>query len=69
MVVDAMLTSPLHSLYNSVHRVYAPMLLKDSTWSEKLDRKMQKLLAVLDADSSTSQCTYSAKIQWVGQLS
>lgn len=49
IMVTSMLDSPIHALYNATHRVYAPMLLRDAAWSDKLDRKMQKLIAVMDS--------------------
>eukprot|EP00501_MAST-03F_sp_TOSAG23-6_P000982 GSMAST32.ASY1.ANO1.1018.1 assembled CDS len=49
IMVSSMLDSPIHALYNATHRVYAPMLLRDKSWSTKMAPKMQKLLAVMDS--------------------
>ncbi|XP_066286377.1 cytoplasmic dynein 2 heavy chain 1-like isoform X1 [Branchiostoma lanceolatum] len=47
--VSSMLDSPVMALYHSLHKVYAPMLLKDEKWSRMFDPKLQKLLSELDS--------------------
>jgi len=44
--VSTMLDSPISSLYHSVQKVFAPMLLRDNKWS---DPKLQSLLSELEA--------------------
>eukprot|EP00939_MAST-03C_sp_MAST-3C-sp1_P003113 g3113.t1 len=46
--VTTMIQSPVHSLYHHLHDLYGPMVLKDPSWSGKLDRKIQKIMTVLD---------------------
>ncbi|XP_040514464.1 cytoplasmic dynein 2 heavy chain 1 isoform X1 [Gallus gallus] len=53
ILVSSMLDSPLHSLYQAVRQVFAPVLLKDEKWSKTLDPKLQKLLSELEAGLST----------------
>ena len=47
--ISSILDSPLSTLYQSVHNVYVPMLLKDDKLSRGLDPKLQSLLGELDA--------------------
>lgn len=62
--VSSMLSSPVNTLYHSVQKVFAPLLLKDEKWSRNFDPKLQSLLSDLEAglgsvvrkqDSSLSQ--------------
>ena len=46
--VTSMHQSPIHSLHQLISSVYAPLLLKDSEWSQKIDPGVQKLLAELE---------------------
>jgi dynein heavy chain 2 len=46
--VTSMHQSPIHSLHQLISSVYAPLLLKDSEWSQKIDPGVQKLLADLE---------------------
>ena len=39
--VSSMLESPVAALYHSLHKVYSPILLKDSSWSHEFDPKLQ----------------------------
>ena len=41
--VTSMHQSPIHSLHQLISSVYAPLLLKDSEWSQKIDPGVQKL--------------------------
>jgi dynein heavy chain 2 len=41
ILVSSMLDSPVSALYHSLHKVYSPILLKDSTWSHEFDPKLQ----------------------------
>lgn len=43
--VSSILESPLASLYHSLHSLYAPLLLRNSAYSDKLPTKLQQLLA------------------------
>ena len=43
--VTTMRDAPAQSLYNNLHSIYCPILLKDS----KLDTKLQKIIGVLDS--------------------
>ncbi|XP_042221258.1 cytoplasmic dynein 2 heavy chain 1-like isoform X2 [Homarus americanus] len=45
--VSSMIDSPVSSLYHSLQKLYAPILLKDSEWSGTLDPKLQSLLTEL----------------------
>lgn len=47
--VSTMLDSPVDTLYHSVQKVFAPVLLKDAKWSKKVDPKIQILLTELEA--------------------
>ena len=49
MLVSSLLESPLDSLYHSVQKVYAPVLLRDARWSKAVDPKIQSLLTELEA--------------------
>lgn len=47
--VSSMLFSPINTLYHSVQKVFAPLLLKDEKWSRNFDPKLQSLLSELEA--------------------
>jgi len=47
--VSSLLDSPVSTLYQSVHHVFVPMLLKNEQLSRSLDPKLQSLLGELDA--------------------
>ncbi|TMW62553.1 hypothetical protein Poli38472_005171 [Pythium oligandrum] len=47
--VSSMLQSPLVSLYQNVHKVYAPMLLKNDEKASQLSQKLKDVLLELDA--------------------
>lgn len=47
--VSSVLDSPISTLYQSVHSVFVPMLLKNEQSSRGLDPKLQSLLGELDA--------------------
>ncbi|KAK3862338.1 hypothetical protein Pcinc_031789 [Petrolisthes cinctipes] len=45
--VSSMIDSPITSLYHSLQKLYAPILLKDTEWSTMLDPKLQALVTEL----------------------
>lgn len=47
--VSSVLDSPVDTLYHSVQKIYAPILLKDARWSKSIDPKIQLLLTELEA--------------------
>lgn len=47
--VSSVLDSPIDTLYHSVQKVFAPILLKDARWSKNIDPKIQHLLTELEA--------------------
>ena len=47
--VSSMLSYPVNTLYHSVQKVFAPLLLKDEKWSRNFDPKLQSLLSELEA--------------------
>jgi len=47
--VSSVLDSPVNTLYQSLHHVFVPMLLKDEQSSKGFDPKLQSLLGELDA--------------------
>lgn len=47
--ISSVLDSPIDTLYHSVKKVFAPVLLKDPRWSKNLDPKIQLLLTELEA--------------------
>uniref|UniRef100_H3AMW9 Uncharacterized protein n=1 Tax=Latimeria chalumnae TaxID=7897 RepID=H3AMW9_LATCH len=53
ILVSSMLDSPISTLYQAVRQVFAPLLLKDETWSRNLDPKLQTLLSELEAGLGT----------------
>lgn len=48
IIISSMLGSPVSTLYHSVQKVFAPILLKDAKWSKKIDQKLQVLLTKLE---------------------
>ena len=49
LFVSSMLDSPVNTLYHSVQKVFAPLLLKDEKWNRQFDPKLQSLLSELEA--------------------
>ena len=49
LFISSLLDSPIDTLYHSVQKVYAPVLLKDVRWSKNVDPKIQILLTELEA--------------------
>jgi hypothetical protein len=47
--VSSVLESPIHSLHTVLKSLYTPVLLKDPTWSGKLNNKLQSVLSELDS--------------------
>lgn len=47
--ISSMLDSPVNTLYHSVQKIFAPLLLKDEKWSRNFDPKLQSLLSELEA--------------------
>lgn len=47
--ISSLLDSPIDTLYHSVQKVYAPVLLRDAKWSKNIDPKLQSLLTELEA--------------------
>lgn len=47
--VSSLLDSPVDTLYHSVQKVFAPVLLRDAKWSKSVDPKIQLLLTELEA--------------------
>ncbi len=47
--ISSLLDSPFDTLYHSVQKVFAPVLLKDEKWSKNIDPKIQVLLTELEA--------------------
>ena len=47
--ISSLLDSPFHTLYHSLQKVFAPVLLKDEKWSKSVDPKIQVLLTDLEA--------------------
>ena len=75
--VSSMLSSPVNTLYHSVQKLFAPLLLKDEIWSRNFDPKLQSLLSELEAglgsvvrkqDSSTSRATNVGDEQNIGGI-
>lgn len=69
--VTSVMQSPLQSLYQAVHQVYAPMLLRNDDSASKLSQKLKDMLMELDSglasfggnndDSATSGSSASSK--------
>ncbi|XP_033120732.1 cytoplasmic dynein 2 heavy chain 1-like [Anneissia japonica] len=53
VLVSSMLDSPISSLYHTVKKVFAPLLLEDEKWSQGFDPKLQSLLSQLEAGLSS----------------
>lgn len=49
ILVSSLLDSPLDTLYHTLQKVYAPVLLRDERWSKTVDPKIQSLLSDLEA--------------------
>ena len=49
VLISSLLDSPLDTLYHSLRKVYAPVLLRDARWSKAVDPKIQSLLTDLEA--------------------
>lgn len=47
--ISSVLDSPVDTLYHTIQKVFAPILLKDAKWSKNLDPKIQLLLTELEA--------------------
>ena len=47
--VLSVLDSPIDTLYHTVQKVFAPVLLKDARWSKNINPKIQHLLTELEA--------------------
>ena len=41
VLVSTMFDSPVAALYHALQKVYSPLLLKDATWSNEFDPKLQ----------------------------
>lgn len=52
--VTSVMQSPLQSLYQAVHQVYAPMLLKSDASASQLSQKLKDMLIELDAGLSST---------------
>ncbi|KAF0030538.1 hypothetical protein F2P81_017269 [Scophthalmus maximus] len=48
LLVSSMLESPIHTLYQAVRQVFAPVLLKDERWRSEFDPKLADLLSELE---------------------
>jgi len=46
--VMSVVQSPIQSLYQSLHNVYAPQILKTDAWSKKMEAKVKDLVHDLD---------------------
>lgn len=51
--ISSVLDSPIDTLYHSIQKVFAPVLLKNAKWSKNLDPKIQLLLTELEAGLGT----------------
>jgi dynein heavy chain 2 len=49
ILVSTMIDTPLESLFHILQKVYAPLLLKDSRWSKKVDSQVQQSLTDLES--------------------
>lgn len=52
--VSSMLDSPLQGLYHAIEKVWAPILLESSKWSQRFDGKLQRLLTELATGLSSA---------------
>lgn len=46
--VSSMLDSPVSTLYHVIQKIYAPIFLESSGWSQKVDPQLQNLLSELE---------------------
>ena len=49
IIISSIIGSPVNTLYHSVQKVFAPVLLKDTKWSKQVDHRLQILLTELEA--------------------
>ncbi|XP_041357041.1 cytoplasmic dynein 2 heavy chain 1-like isoform X2 [Gigantopelta aegis] len=49
IIISSMVDSPLSTLYHSVQKMYAPLLLEDGKWGRNIDPRIQSLLSELEA--------------------
>ena len=49
IIISSMVDSPLSTLYHSVQKMYAPLLLEDGKWGRNVDPRIQTLLSELEA--------------------
>ncbi len=63
--ISSVLDSPIDTLYHSVQKVFAPVLLKHAKWSKSLDPKIQLLLTELEAGLG-SALRHSGKVVSAG---
>lgn len=49
-----MVDSPISSLYHTLKKVFAPILLTDEKWNRKVDPKLQTLLNDLETGLAAS---------------
>ena len=53
VLIQSMVNSPVSSLYHALHQIYTPLLLKDATWSQEFDPKLQSLITELERGLAT----------------
>jgi hypothetical protein len=68
ILVSSMLDSPVSALYHSLHKVYSPILLKDSTWSHEFDPKLQVKLILIFHLLKYFIAVYRSHNRWVDVL-
>ena len=49
IIISSIVNSPISTLYHSVQKLFAPILLKDTKWSKTINQKLQILLTELEA--------------------
>ncbi len=54
IIISSLIGSPISTLYHSVQKIFAPVLLKDIKWSKSIDPKLQILLTELEAGLGSS---------------
>jgi len=54
IIISSLIGSPISTLYHSVQKIFAPVLLKDIKWSKSIDPKLQLLLTELEAGLGSS---------------
>lgn len=54
IIITSLIGSPVSTLYHSVQKIFAPVLLKDIKWSKSIDPKLQLLLTELEAGLGSS---------------